>query len=107
MHFECVSLCAQIRASLPEDEELRLVAFMVGKKYFDFNTVDRQARVWLTKDGHAPPPDLPAMFEVSDEKVFVTVKYGAEVGKRFWYVKFNKDMEVEEWGTRIMLKSDE
>jgi hypothetical protein len=97
---------AQVRASIPEDEELRLVAFMVGKKYFDFNIVDRQARVWLTKDGHAPPTNLPAEFDVSDEKVFVAVKYGTEVGKRFWYVKFNKDMEVEEWGTRIRQESD-
>ena len=97
---------SQIRSSISEDEELRCVRFMVGRKYFDFNAVDRQARLWLTKDGHAPPTNLVAEFEVADEKVFVAVKYGAEVGKRFWYVKFNKDMAVGEWGTRIRQESD-
>lgn len=89
-----------------EDEDLRCVRFMAGKKYADFNVVEREARVWLAKHGHAPPKGLAAVFEVADETEFVTVKFGQRVGERYWYVKFNHDLEVEEWGTRMLTAKD-
>ena len=79
---------------------LARVRFSVEKKLFTLEDVEREARALLRKEGTSVPPDVPPEFELRDTQAFVTVKFLQGVGNAFWYVRFNRKFQVEEWGQR-------
>lgn len=77
------------------------IRFVAGGELRTFADLDLLAREILQTNGYSPPSTVVPSFEVTDEQIFVNVKYVQGVGQRFWYVKFTRNGEMDRWGTAI------
>lgn len=82
-----------------QNEILTRIRIQVGEDLVTFADLAEKSLAWWKKEGTTIPEGAKSTFEVQDEGAFVTVKYIQEVGKRFWYVSFDRTCKVEEWGT--------
>lgn len=89
-------------SNLPATNLLSRIRFMANNKLFTLADVDKEARVWLAKDGIPPPQSLGPTFEVEDGQIFIRVRYLQGVGKKYWFVNYDRKLEVNGWGWQIL-----
>jgi len=86
--------------------DLRRIRLHAKGKLVCLEDVEQMAQEWLQKEGLKTPSGLAPVFEMQDGPWLVTVKYSQGVGNRCWWVRFDRDGEVANWGTRTMREED-
>lgn len=81
---------------------LKRISFMAGNRYVTLADAEQRARTLLQKEKPSPPEDLKPTFEIEDKQIFLTIKFAQEPGKRYWFVSFDREFQVDALGSDIL-----
>jgi hypothetical protein len=78
------------------------VKVKVEGQWVTFKELAQLARITLNQKDLPPPAEIKPLFDLMPgEKIFLRVNFSQGIGKRCWYVEYDKDGKVLETGSVI------